>query len=272
MEHKASPRRRAGAGDRQGVRELGGEQRSLLERSLSAAVPICSCAPAGKDVSLRKSPFSFAQAFAGACALVPSYEGGVSTPESWGSGRVFSGSQARRGRGSREVSQDGERPRTLSLCLPRHAALANLLRSAILWHKEMHMAASDAWRPLHPAFGFSQKMGMIPGDSVGFYTPTCRNSSVRNESPVSKFRGVSPPSISHSTFPPGWVTSGHKVVAGLPLTFHLPLPSFPCLPFRGVQNVLRHPHRVIPSPVLRLQDALCPLNCLYRFRGRISRL
>lgn len=76
MEHKASPRRRAGAGDRQGVRELWGEQRSLLERSLSAAVPICSCAPAGKDVSLQKSPFSFAQAFAGACALVPSYEGG----------------------------------------------------------------------------------------------------------------------------------------------------------------------------------------------------
>lgn len=93
----------------------------------------------------------------------PRLQGGVSAPESWGSGRVFSGSQARRGSGSGEVSQDRGRPRTLSLCLLRHAALANLLRSAILWHKEMHMAASDAWRPLHPALGSSQKTGIIPG-------------------------------------------------------------------------------------------------------------
>lgn len=51
------------------------------------------------------------------------------------------------------------------------------------------MAASDAWRPLHPVFGSSQKTGMIPGDSVGFCTLTCRNSSAQNESPVSKLRG-----------------------------------------------------------------------------------
>lgn len=37
--------------------------------------------------------------------------------------------------------------------LLRHGAPANLLGSAILSHKEMHMAASDTRRPLRPASG-----------------------------------------------------------------------------------------------------------------------
>lgn len=94
--------------------------------------------------------------------------GGVSTPETWGSGRVFSSPQARRGSGSGgsggppsllprgSAGSAGTGPATPPpppRPLLRHGAPANLLGSAILSHKEMHMAASDTRRPLRPASG-----------------------------------------------------------------------------------------------------------------------
>lgn len=72
------------------------------------------------------------------------------------------------------VSRD--RPCAPSRALLRHGALANLLGSALLPHKEMHMAANTRGYPNAPAsciwfLHTPQKMGAIPGGPVGFYTP-----------------------------------------------------------------------------------------------------